>query len=90
MSSLSLLQGIFLIQESNQGLLHYRQILYHLSYQESSRVTKFKSMKILSVDKDVEQIDFHTSLVGTTTLTILEKSLVVFRKSNVHLLGLLQ
>ena len=33
--SLSLLQGIFLTQESNWGLLHYRQILYQLSYQGS-------------------------------------------------------
>ena len=31
--SLSLLQGIFLTQESNQGLLNYRQVLYQLSYQ---------------------------------------------------------
>ena len=28
-----LLQGIFLTQESNPGLLHYRQILYQLSYE---------------------------------------------------------
>ena len=33
--SLSLLQGIFLTQELNWGLLHYRLILYHLSYQEN-------------------------------------------------------
>ena len=33
--SLSLLQGIYATQESNQGLLHYRQILYQLSCQES-------------------------------------------------------
>ena len=33
--SLSLLQGIFLTQKSNQGFLYYRQILYHLSYQGS-------------------------------------------------------
>ena len=32
---LSLLQGIFLIQELNHGLLHCRQILYQLSYQGS-------------------------------------------------------
>ena len=32
---LSLLHGIFQTQESNQGLLNYRQILYQLSYQES-------------------------------------------------------
>ena len=31
MGILSLLQGIFLIQESNYGLLHCRQILYQLS-----------------------------------------------------------
>ena len=29
----SLLQGILPAQESNQGLLHCRQILYQLSYQ---------------------------------------------------------
>ena len=28
-----LLQGIFLTQGSNPGLLHYRQILYHLNYE---------------------------------------------------------
>ena len=33
--SLSLLQGIFPTQESNQGLLHCRQILYQLSYRGS-------------------------------------------------------
>ena len=33
--SLSLLQGIFLTQESNQDLLHCRRILYQLSYQGS-------------------------------------------------------
>ena len=35
-SSLSLLQWIFPTQESNQGLLHCRWILYQLSYQFSS------------------------------------------------------
>ena len=33
--SLSLLQGIFLTQESNRGLLHCRWILYQLSHKES-------------------------------------------------------
>ena len=36
--SLSLLQGIFLTQESNRGLLHHRQILYQLSYQGSPKL----------------------------------------------------
>ena len=35
--SLSLLQGIFPTQESNQGLLHCRQILYQLSYERSRK-----------------------------------------------------
>ena len=33
--SLSLLQWLFLTQESNQGLMHCRRILYHLSYHGS-------------------------------------------------------
>ena len=33
MDSLSLIQGIFLTQESNRGLQHCRWILYQLSYQ---------------------------------------------------------
>ena len=36
--SLTLLQGIFLTQELNWGLLHCRQILYQLSYQGSPGV----------------------------------------------------
>ena len=34
MGSLSLLQGIFLTQESNRGLLHCTRILYQLSLRE--------------------------------------------------------
>ena len=37
--SLSLLQGIFLTQESNWGLLHCQQICYQLSYQGSPQTT---------------------------------------------------
>ena len=36
MGSHSLLQGIFLIQGSNSGLLHCRWILYHLSHHQFS------------------------------------------------------
>ena len=35
--SLSLLQRLFLTQDSNQGLLHCRQILYQLSYERSRK-----------------------------------------------------
>ena len=41
----SLLQGIFQTQELNQGLQHYRQILYHLSHQESPQVMKWMQIK---------------------------------------------
>ena len=37
MDNLSLLQQIFLTQESNPGLLHCRQIFYKLNYQGSFR-----------------------------------------------------
>ena len=37
--SLSLLQGLFPTQESNWGLLHFRRILYQLSYYNIRHVT---------------------------------------------------
>ena len=39
----SLLQGIFLTQGSNLGLLHCRQILYHLSHQGSPELVGFSN-----------------------------------------------
>ena len=42
--SLSLLQGIFTIQESNHDLLHCKQILHQLSYQGSPGDTVVKSL----------------------------------------------
>ena len=44
--SLSLLQRIFLTQESNLGLLHCRQILYCLSHQGSPKL-KYTIAKML-------------------------------------------
>ena len=48
--SLSLLQGIFLTQESSQGLLHCRRILYQLSSQGSPLLsgTRLKFLKAVS------------------------------------------
>ena len=64
--SLSLRQQIFLTQESNQGLLHFRQILYQLSYQgiSISQVGHWSSVEVacpalhpqavhLNIDKDL-------------------------------------
>ena len=44
MSSLSLLQETFLFQESNQGHLHCRWILYRLSHQGSPRILEWVAM----------------------------------------------
>ena len=50
MGSCSLLQGIFLTQESNPGLLHCRWILYQLSHQRSIKGESrfFRWLKILT------------------------------------------
>ena len=41
LGSLSLLQGIFPIQESNPGLLHCRKILYQLSHKGRPRILEW-------------------------------------------------
>ena len=54
--SLSLLQRIFPTQESNQGLLHCRQILYQLSY-EGNPLVKYEKEILLSLgDKESHTI----------------------------------
>ena len=46
MGNLSLLQGIFLTQELNWGLLHCRWILYQLSYQESPYIKSILQVNV--------------------------------------------
>ena len=46
--SLSLLQGIFPTQGSNPGLLHCRQIVYHLSPQGSPRILEWVAYPVSS------------------------------------------
>ena len=57
--SLYLLQGIFTTQKLNWGHLHFRWILYHLSYQ-GSPITSYltpiiKRPQITAIDEDVEK-----------------------------------
>ena len=59
-ASLSLLQGIFLTQESNPGLLHCGQILNLLSYQESP-----KSGREVFISHSVSQKD--SGVLGSRT-----------------------
>ena len=65
----SLLQGIFPIQELNQGLLHCRRILYQLSYQgkaprEKQQITYMGTPISLSADFSAEILqarrEWHT------------------------------
>ena len=44
-----LLDPLDLLQGSNSGLLHYRQILYHLSYQRSPHSLFFRKLLLLLV-----------------------------------------
>ena len=46
-----LLQGIFPTQESNLGLLHCRQILYHLNHQGSPRA--FETSLAFHIQRDL-------------------------------------
>ena len=60
--SLSLYQGIFLTQGSNLGLLHCRQILYQLSYQEvEHRLLFMLKDVILSLSSHLYCIYFNFS-----------------------------
>ena len=59
--SLSLFQGIFPTQESNQGLLHCRQILYQLSYQGSPNPVNLK----INITADKNHNSFGRSIRNT-------------------------
>ena len=53
--------GIFLTQGSNSGLLHCRQILYHLSHRGSPFISRPTSNKTSSVKPVVEVLAVHRS-----------------------------
>ena len=84
--SLSLLQGIFLIQESNQGLLHCTRILYQLSYQGSPHGILFsykneKIMSLMTAWTDPEGI-MLSDISQKKTNTIRSHLYVKYRKQN--------
>ena len=83
MGSLSLLQWIFPIQESIQRLLHFRQILYQLSYKGSlHKTTKMKNSGKPSAGMDVEKLDLLYILVGMSNGTAtLGNSLTISNKT---------
>ena len=62
--SLSLLQQIFLTQELNRDLLHYRQILYQLSYQGSQTIYSQNTVFYISPSNTLARQ--HNSVVDKT------------------------
>ena len=64
MGSLSLLQGIFLTQELNRGLLHCRQILHHLSDQGKEIEGKNRMEKTRDLFKKIRDTkgNFHAKM----------------------------
>ena len=50
----SFLQGTFLTQELNLGLLHCRQILYHLSHQEAQAALYWSLLKGLGISLQLD------------------------------------
>ena len=54
--SLSLLQWIFLTQESNRSLLHCRQILYQLSNQRSPKIRKWGKISLVMTCRDAVMV----------------------------------
>ena len=60
--NLSFLQGNFSTQESNWGLLHCRQILYQLSYQESpSQISTYIYLLLLDMVLDLHNRSYYSS-----------------------------
>ena len=60
-SSHSLLQGIFPTQGLNPGLLHCRQILYHLRYQGSPEIRDFNKQTLVRGTMRPPHTSFNTT-----------------------------
>ena len=62
--SLSLLQGILLTQELNQDLLHYRWILYQLSYWGNPLKSFYNELRPFKARNNDTRILYHTPIYG--------------------------
>ena len=60
--SLSLLQWIFSTQESNRGLLHFRQILFQLSYQGSPSYQRNANQNYNEISSYPGTNDYHQKI----------------------------
>ena len=78
--SLSLFQWILLTQESNQGLLHCRWILFQLSYQESLHVCA--SVQFISVAQSCPTL--VTPWIAALQASLSITHLLEFTQTHVH------
>ena len=51
-----LLQSIFPTQGSNLGLLHFKQILYHLSYREDQNIIYYVIIQSVCLENNINQL----------------------------------
>ena len=70
--SWSLLQWIFPTQESNQGLLHCKQILYQVIYQGSPKGPSVQSLSHVRLFATPWTAALHTSLIITNSWSLLK------------------
>ena len=78
--SLSFLQGIFPTQGLNPGLLHYRQIPYHLSHQGRFHV-------LVIVNKAAVNMGTHISLQDSALISfVVENPLVYVQRGNCRII----
>ena len=70
--ALSLLQGIFPTQGSNQGLLHSRQIFYHLSHQHSFLGKPLEGL-VNSVVSGIYSVAFRLGRHSSKAISFLRK-----------------
>ena len=82
--SLSLLQGIFPTEGSNLGLLHCRQILYHLSHQ----ICHMKYLKDVYPKKTIFLICLKFRIIWTSSISrLLGMSWGIFSSFKDHFTG---
>ena len=83
-----LLQGIFPIQSSNLGLLHYRQILYLLSH-HGVELTKYQYSRFSCVNTNKLFNPFQFQFLYKTEMIIAGLANVVKLNKIIHVKGLL-
>ena len=72
--SLSLLQQIFLSQESNQGLLHCRWIFNQLNYEGSPHMTEARLQQYMNREISDVQLDLEKAEEPEIILPVLDGS----------------